>query len=330
MAERIAKTFYEILKFNPYHDSLGRFTTGGSATSFTIRTKDSSKQYMADMAIARAKEQDAASSKTTETKPKQNKKTTEKPQKETESKESARKQAIHDAEDRIRSQEYESAAIIDSKGNQLLFKDGKKSYVQFSPLESRLMANNTLTHNHPRCSMFSDADLSCMIRNNMYEMRATNRDGTTYSMKRAEKGYSSNAMDFVEKYEKEYFKSTIHAQRDLDSRGFQQKVNSGEITSHEANIEFGRSSAKYMADWTAKHAPDYGLEFSVEHREVKKSYRGRQVMKSDKNTKEDAYLVLDKETNALEDKAFKEWLERAKKSQRTAKSFNEVLKKGEK
>lgn len=28
---RVAKTFNEILKFNPYHDRLGRFTTGGSS-----------------------------------------------------------------------------------------------------------------------------------------------------------------------------------------------------------------------------------------------------------------------------------------------------------
>ena len=27
--ESVAKTFNEILKFNPYHDRLGRFTTGG-------------------------------------------------------------------------------------------------------------------------------------------------------------------------------------------------------------------------------------------------------------------------------------------------------------
>ena len=65
-----AKTFYDVLpieKFNPYHDSLGRFTTGGSSTSFTIRTKDPSKQHMADIAVDREKERNNASS--TATKP---------------------------------------------------------------------------------------------------------------------------------------------------------------------------------------------------------------------------------------------------------------------
>lgn len=47
----------EVEKFNPYHDELGRFTTAGGATLFTIRTKDPRKQHWADMAIAREKDQ---------------------------------------------------------------------------------------------------------------------------------------------------------------------------------------------------------------------------------------------------------------------------------
>ena len=58
--ERVAKTFDEILKFNPYHDSKGRFASANSYSQFTIRTKDPSKQYMADRAIAREKERAAA------------------------------------------------------------------------------------------------------------------------------------------------------------------------------------------------------------------------------------------------------------------------------
>ena len=46
----------EVEKFNPYHDSLGRFSTADSAAHFTIRTRDPGKQHMADMAIAREKD----------------------------------------------------------------------------------------------------------------------------------------------------------------------------------------------------------------------------------------------------------------------------------
>ncbi len=49
----------EVEKFNPYHDAIGRFASAGSAASFTIRTKDPNKQYMADMFVARLKQQAA-------------------------------------------------------------------------------------------------------------------------------------------------------------------------------------------------------------------------------------------------------------------------------
>ena len=38
----------EVEKFNPYHDSHGRFSSANSATSFTHRTKDPSKQHLAE------------------------------------------------------------------------------------------------------------------------------------------------------------------------------------------------------------------------------------------------------------------------------------------
>jgi GH24 family phage-related lysozyme (muramidase) len=47
----------EVNKFNPYHDNLGRFTSGngGNVSFFTVQTKDPSKQHWADNAIAREK-----------------------------------------------------------------------------------------------------------------------------------------------------------------------------------------------------------------------------------------------------------------------------------
>lgn len=62
-----AKTFNqikdtEIKKFNPYHGEHGRFSSANAATSMTFRTKDPNKQYMADMAAARAKQNAAGGS----------------------------------------------------------------------------------------------------------------------------------------------------------------------------------------------------------------------------------------------------------------------------
>lgn len=49
----------EVEKFNPYHDSRGRFSSANGYASFTVRTRDPSKQHMADAAVAREKERNA-------------------------------------------------------------------------------------------------------------------------------------------------------------------------------------------------------------------------------------------------------------------------------
>ena len=50
--ERVAKTFDEILKFNPYHDERGRFATANGAASFTYAP---GKSKAHDKAIEREK-----------------------------------------------------------------------------------------------------------------------------------------------------------------------------------------------------------------------------------------------------------------------------------
>jgi len=42
--------------FNPYHDARGRFTSNGSATSFTLKTRNAAKQGLADKAVNREKD----------------------------------------------------------------------------------------------------------------------------------------------------------------------------------------------------------------------------------------------------------------------------------
>lgn len=55
----VAKTFEEVLKFNPFHDSRGRFSNANGYAQFTVQTRDPKKQHWADMAVARMKQQAA-------------------------------------------------------------------------------------------------------------------------------------------------------------------------------------------------------------------------------------------------------------------------------
>ena len=284
-----AMTFDEILKFNPYHDAKGRFTSANTATSFTFRTKDPSKQHLADAATERARERDA---KATESK-----------------EESPRMQAIHDIEDKIRHQNYESAAIVDNDGNVLVNKDGSQRRVGFTPMERAMMKDNTLTHNHPGSSMFSEEDIHCFIGNDMLEMRATTREGATFSIKRGE-GYSKvNGIEFMQDYQKNAKSARTLAQSELDAQGFADKIWRGEITQAYANKEFGKVVTRELTKFCESKASDYSLEFDIEKRDVGKSANAYGYIHSGYVSKGDEF-ILDEETERLNDAAFNEWLER--------------------
>ena len=287
-----AMTFDEILKFNPYHDNRGRFASADSATSFTHRTRDPAKQGLADAAIAREKER--------------------------QSEETPRMKAIHSIEDKIRNQNYETAAIVDKDGNVLLNKDGGQRQVGFTPLEGKLMKDNTLTHNHPSSSMFSEEDIACFVRNEMQEIRATTREGVTFSVKRGE-GYSrADGTVFLLEYQINAGLARNTAQTELDARGFADKIMRGEMSHAEANKEFGKVVTRELKAFCEKKAPEYNLEFTVETRNVGKSADTDDYILLDHNYTAKAddtgeSIILDKETEEKNDAAFQEWLDRSLK-----------------
>lgn len=306
-----AKTFDEVLKFNPYHDSRGRFASANSATSFTIRTKDPSKQHLADAAAARERERDAAGGGgSSDSKPKEDT--------------SPRMKTIHGIEDKIRNQNYETAAVVDKDGNVVINKDGAQSSVGFTPMEAMMMRNNTLTHNHPRSSMFSEEDIKCFVKNEMEEIRATTREGVTYSIKRGE-GYSrADGMVFTLEYQINCGLARNKAQQDLDARGFREKIWNGEITQEHANTEYAKVVKTELLNFCNTKASEYNLEFNVETRKVSKSadFEFRTAKAADDGEIE---MYLDKDTNALDDLAFNEWLNREQPAKKSMEDGRAVL-----
>lgn len=231
----VSKKFAEIIKFNPYHDRIGRFSSGGSAASFTFQTKDPSKQHWADN--ARIKEQNRV-----------------------------RMAAIHGVEDKIRNQKFESAAVIDKNGNQVFFKDGAKSQVQFTPDEVASMKGASLTHNHPSGSMFSNEDIGLMVGADLQEIRATTSSGKTFSLSRGE-GYTDDlGVAFYNEHAKQRSLAYQKAGAQMDAEGFQEKVLSGKVTQEAANAEYNKRITDIMTEWASKHAKDYNMQFAVEKR----------------------------------------------------------------
>ena len=93
--------------------------------------------------------------------------------------------SIGSVEGRIRTQNFESAAIF-KNGKQLLFKDGQASSVSFSPDEVSLMKGAVFTHNHPGGRSFSLEDVSIFNHSGMKEIRAVG-NGVEYSLVRTAK-----------------------------------------------------------------------------------------------------------------------------------------------
>ena len=312
-APTVAKTFDEILKFNPYHDARGRFASANSATSFTIRTRDPGKQHLATAAAAREKERDAAGVAAP-----------------AEEKETPRMKAIHSVEDKIRNQNYETAAVIDKDGNVLINKDGSHSMVGFTGTECAMMKGNTLTHNHPRSSMFSDEDIKCFETNDMLEIRATTREGITYSIKQGAGYTRADGQVFLLEYQINSGLARRTAQKELDDRGFADKIMRGEMSHAAANKEFGKVVTRELTSFCEQKAPEYNLEFTVENRSVGKSAGtdDDDILLDHNYTAKAADdgdgIVLDKETEDLNDAAFNEWLEKnnIQEKEDTKKSFS--------
>lgn len=290
-----AMTFDDILKFNPYHDARGRFSTADAASQVTIRTRDPGKQYLADRVIAREKEREAAEAAAGR-------------------EETPQMKAIHDIEDRIRNQDYESAACVDKDGNVLFFKDGEQSQVAFNPDECSQMAGNVLTHNHPSSSMFSKEDVDCWLANDMQEIRATNRLGITYSLSRGENFDKPISENFAVAFRINQGKALSKAQKTLDDMGYQWKIAKGEVTIEQANAEFRKILNAEMIDFCTATAPHFGINFSVENRDIGKSAGTFVYHRRYEEAAKDAVITLDKETENEIAAAFNEWLDRAKKT----------------
>lgn len=242
-----ATTFADILKFNPYHDARGRFASANSATSFTHRTKDPSKQHLADKAKEREKERAAGAAADTDG-------------------ESAQMATVHSVEDRIRSQFYESAAVVDKDGKILLRKDGALGEVGFTKEETKLLEGNTVTHNHPDDTMLSVADAFIFVKYGIEEMRATTKDGTTYSLKQGSEYNEERARRFVVDYDGEMKSARLLASREVVK--YREKVMDGEMTEDQVTYEYGKVVTSEMVKYCEKYAARYNIDFSVEKRDV--------------------------------------------------------------
>ena len=245
-----AHLFYDaIAKFNPYHDRKGRFSRAHQAAFFTIQTKDPSKQHWADRGIAREKIRTASMAGPV-----------------------GQKASVHEIENKIRNQKFESLAVVDKNNNVLVFKNGQKSQVGYTPGEQRMMRGNVVTHNHPSGSTFSGADIRSFVDSKCSEMRATTASGKTYSLRRnSNYDYNDNSYatrhrenQFIFEFDRADRKAVAKAQRTLDNKKYYEKIRRKEVSQKQANDELMEIITAEMNTFLTNTAPNYGFEYSIE------------------------------------------------------------------
>lgn len=385
----VSKSFSEILKFNPYHDRLGRFSTSGGATSFTYRPGASRAH---DLAIERKKKKHEQFMPT-----------------------DAQAKTLKGIENRTRNLKKEQLRVVDRDGNVIMQKQGDRGSVSYSLGEARdHFPGNITIHNHPDGGTFSSADLSdfgCSAT----EIRAASPEGT-YVMRnfRYKEKWESGQKTWLEMQEdiesaSKDFKSSFLLKKEIRASFTEDQAKIDEIAQKWLNAkgsganqetldryykEYEDVASALMSkvesatrkaytgqyhEWYKKHSAEYGFEYEfipVKTRTAKSFYEydmitndnkirksdddivldekmnrdiaeltdsimdeligssaavramksyGEGVMKANEDNGEDE-IILDRDTNALENKAFKEWLNKHKISQDVAKSFSDIIK----
>lgn len=267
----------EVQKFNPYHDARGRFSSANGFASFTTRTKDPSKQHMADAAIAREKERNGAagSAGATESKPtKKPDKETTKPKDDGMTISATGKTTLPDSvvnkcreiEAKTVSRKTEKLSIVDEDGMVILEKSGGKGSVSFGAKEGFHMNDRTtVTHNHPGeyGGTFSGADVKVFVDYRLKAIRAVGKEGT-YSLERGDTN-SSKAYDFNHAFAK--MSDTTNGKMRTRYNAQKSKVARGELSVDDANrqlSDYRTTLVNEQHKWLVDNAAQYGFNYVFE------------------------------------------------------------------
>ncbi len=107
---------------------------------------------------------------------------------------------LKNIEDKIRNQDFESAAVF-KEGKMIFFKDGSKNSVSFTPQEAALFDSSIFTHNHPGGRSFSDLDIKTFAKYRLEEIRAVSKH-EDYILKHHDKSSGVDVDSILKSYKK--------------------------------------------------------------------------------------------------------------------------------
>jgi hypothetical protein len=137
------------------------------------------------------------------------------------------KKAVIDLENEIRHDVLETGAVFDAFGVMLLRKQGLPDQISLTYAEARLLQGNTFTHNHPKGTTFSIADVQRAIEWDIKEMRVVTAL-LRYSIKSNDCTWPSLALVLT----------AVHAAKQGATRRVNDAVRSGELHPQFAEAEY--------------------------------------------------------------------------------------------
>lgn len=164
----------------------------------------------------------------TETKTEKKKKEEKQEKKTEENKKTDIEEIFREHEKAIKDNNFETAIVLDKKGDIIFSKKGKKSSVSFNAEELKKIRGNSFTHNHPHGTSFSLPDIKLASTYRVVEARACGKK-YIYSMKPEKSGWNKKYFD--EKIKPLYSKYDDEIYAELTPR-----VISGELSNEEWNM----------------------------------------------------------------------------------------------
>lgn len=138
---------------------------------------------------------------------------------------------------------YESCLVV-REGEKILYKAGNKNQITFITEELNSMNNTIFTHNHPGGSSFSLSDIILMLKQNITEIRAFNKNkNNIYRMIRTEEGLKKGAFSDIDiiALENKYENINNELYSEIGA-----KIKRKEITISEANMLHHRELWKQL------------------------------------------------------------------------------------
>lgn len=263
-----------VVKFNPYHDNKGQFTSRDNHSTFS----PGSSPNTAQMSIQRENErrvkeglepvvggkyQNIGLKSHSQALADRNKY-----KEEQEKSKETQKSAINDkeraaltaVESKIANLKREQLHLIDEHGDVILKLQGSKSSVKFGYNEAQRMADRIVTHNHPSGSTFSYEDINTFIKHDLKAIRATGKYGT-YSLEKTDKSNKNFSSEARKKYNE--VQNNI-AKNEVPK--LQKSVNEGKLSVIDANEQIKKIVSDTLHNWNTENAPKYGYKYTFEEK----------------------------------------------------------------